>query len=141
EEPDALRRFRLVGDYEELARALQYPWDRWAIFLHPAQRELVERRFSGPARVSGSAGTGKTVVALHRAAFLARAARDARVLLTTFSDPLANALRATLGRLLSNEPRIAERVEVDAIATVAHRLYEARLGRARMASAEVIREL
>src|SRR5207249_10839344 len=45
EQPDALRRFRLVGDYEELARALQYPWDRWAIFLHPAQRELVERRF------------------------------------------------------------------------------------------------
>jgi len=141
EQPDALRRFRLVGDYEELARALEFPWDKWAIFLHPAQRELVERHYGGPARVSGSAGTGKTIVALHRAAFLARSDRDARVLLTTFSDPLANALRTKLDRLLSNEPRVAERVEVDAIATVAHRLYDARLGPARLASPEMIRQL
>ena len=57
-------------DVEELERALEYPWDRWAIFLHPSQRRVVEQAFSGPARVSGSAGTGKTVVALHRAAAL-----------------------------------------------------------------------
>lgn len=141
EQPDALRRFRLVGDYEELAQALDYPWDKWTIFLHPAQRELVERQYSGPARIAGSAGTGKTIVAIHRAAFLGRTDRDARVLLTTFSDPLANALRGKLGRLLSNQPRVAERVEVDAIAIVAHRLYAARLGRPRLASADQIREL
>ena len=91
--PDAQRRFRVMNNVEELERALNYPWDKWAVFLHPAQRELVERSFNGPARVSGSAGTGKTVVALHRAVYLARSNPDARVLLTTFSDTLAHALK------------------------------------------------
>jgi superfamily I DNA and RNA helicase len=71
---------------EELERALAYPWAKWTVFLHPAQRALVERSYSGPARVAGSAGTGKTIVALHRAAWLARQNPDARVLLTTFSQ-------------------------------------------------------
>ena len=70
--PDALRRFRVMRNVEELAEALEYPWEKWTIFLHPAQLGLVERNYNGPARVSGSAGTGKTVVALHRAAFLAK---------------------------------------------------------------------
>jgi mRNA-degrading endonuclease RelE of RelBE toxin-antitoxin system len=100
--PDAQRRFRVMTKVEELERALEYPWDKWTIFLHPAQRTLVERDYSGPARVAGSAGTGKTIVALHRAVFLVRANPDARVLLTTFSDTLANALRTKLRRLISN---------------------------------------
>ena len=94
--PDALRRFRVMNDVEELERAFAYPWDKWTIFLHPSQREWVEREYSGPARVSGSAGTGKTIVAVHRAVFLARANPDSRVLLTTFSDTLADALRTKL---------------------------------------------
>jgi hypothetical protein len=61
--PDAQRRFRVLTNLEELERALDYPWEKWAVFLHPAQRRLVERSYSGPARVSGSAGTGKTIVA------------------------------------------------------------------------------
>ena len=77
--PDAQRRFRVMNDVEELERALTYPWDKWTIFLHPAQRQLVERDYGGPARVSGSAGTGKTIVALHRAVFLTRANPDSRV--------------------------------------------------------------
>jgi hypothetical protein len=97
--PDAQRRFRLIENRDELAAALEYPWEKWTTFLHPAQRDLVERIFSGPARVSGSAGTGKTVVALHRAAHLARANRNSRVLLATFSDTLAHALRTKLRRL------------------------------------------
>ena len=96
--PDALRRFRVMNDVEELERAFAYPWDKWTIFLHPSQREWVEREYSGPARVSGSAGTGKTIVAVHRAVFLARANPDSRVLLTTFSDTLADALRTKLRR-------------------------------------------
>ena len=78
---------------EALERALEFPWEKWTIFLHPEQQQWVERDYAGPARVAGSAGTGKTIVALHRAAYLARANPDARVLLTTFSDPLANALQ------------------------------------------------
>ena len=96
EHPDARRRFRVIHDVEELERALDYPWEKWVVFLHPAQRDLVERTYNGPARVSGSAGTGKTIVALHRAVHLARTNPDARVLLTTFSETLANALRSKL---------------------------------------------
>ncbi len=139
--PDALRRFRTMEDVEELERALEYPWEKWAVFLHPGQRDLIERDYNGPARVSGSAGTGKTIVALHRAVFLARSNRDARVLLTTFSDTLSNALRTNLRRLISNEPRLGERVEVHAMDGIGRRLYEVNFGRPQIASREVIREL
>jgi mRNA-degrading endonuclease RelE of RelBE toxin-antitoxin system len=97
--PDAQRRFRVIQNSEELERALDYPWEKWTVFLHPAQRVLVERRYSGPARVAGSAGTGKTVVALHRAAHQARANPGAKVLLTTFSITLGRMLRQKLERL------------------------------------------
>jgi mRNA-degrading endonuclease RelE of RelBE toxin-antitoxin system len=141
EHPDAQRRFRTVTDVEELARALEYPWDKWTVFLHPAQRQSVERDYGGPARISGSAGTGKTIVALHRAVFLARATPDARVLLTTFSGTLANALRVKLRRLISNEPRIGERLEVHAISAIARRLSELNIGHVMIVSRAQVREL
>jgi mRNA-degrading endonuclease RelE of RelBE toxin-antitoxin system len=134
EHPDAQRRFRVMTNVEELERALEYPWDKWTVFLHPAQRAIVERDYNGPARVSGSAGTGKTIVALHRAVFLARANPDARVLLTTFSDVLANALRTKLRRLISNEPRLGERLEVQSIQAIGRRLFQPYLGDNRIAS-------
>lgn len=138
--PDAQRRFRLMTNVEELERALDYPWEKWAVFLHPAQREVVERDYNGPFRVSGTAGTGKTVVAIHRAAFLVRNNPDAMVLLTTFSDTLANALHIKLRRLIQNEPRLAERVEVSAIDTVGERLYRAQFGAPKIATQEIIQE-
>ena len=126
--PDAMRRFRVMRDVEELAQALDYPWDKWAVFLHPAQRAIVEREYAGPARVSGSAGTGKTIVALHRAVHLARTNPEARVLLTTFSETLANSLRDRLRILVSSRPQLAERVEVYAIDALGERLYRLNLG-------------
>jgi mRNA-degrading endonuclease RelE of RelBE toxin-antitoxin system len=138
--PDAQRRFRVMNDVAELERALEFPWEKWTIFLHPAQRQWVERDYSGPARVSGSAGTGKTIVALHRAVFLARSHPDSRVLLATFSDTLANALRTKLRRLISNEPRLAERLEVHAMNAIGERLYEQQFGRPRIASREAIKQ-
>lgn len=139
--PDAQRRFRVVASVEELQRALEFPWDKWTVYLHPAQRQLVERQFSGPAKAAGSAGTGKTIVALHRAVHLTRAHADARVLLTTFSEPLANALRSRLARLVGNEPRLAERIDVDALPAVGRRLYTARLGSLALATDEQVRTL
>ena len=139
--PDAQRRFRMMANVEELERALDYPWDKWTIFLHPAQRALVERDYSGPARVAGSAGTGKTIVALHRAVFLTRANPDARVLLTTFSDALSNALMTKLRGLISNQPRLGERLEVHSMNAIGRRLYEVNFGRPQIASRETIREL
>jgi superfamily I DNA/RNA helicase/mRNA-degrading endonuclease RelE of RelBE toxin-antitoxin system len=134
--PDAMRRFRVMHDVEELARAMEFPWEKWTIFLHPAQRALVERTFNGPARVAGSAGTGKTIVALHRATFLARTNPDSRVLLATFSEPLANALRTKLRRLIGNEPLLGERIEVHSLDSIGRRLYELNVGRIALATKE-----
>lgn len=130
--PDAQRRFRLMIDMEELRQALDYPWEKWTLFLHPGQRQVVEREYNGPARVSGSAGTGKTIVALHRANQLLRQKDDVRVLLTTFSEPLANALLEKLRRLLRDDPRLAERIDVLALNTVGLRLYSMHFGKARL---------
>ena len=138
--PDAQRRFRIMNDGEELSRALDYPWEKWTVFLHTAQRQLVEKDYNGPARVAGSAGTGKTIVALHRAAFLTRTHPDARVLLTTFSDTLANALRTKLKRLITHEPRLAERLEVHSINAVGLRLYELNVGPIHLVTPEALRE-
>jgi len=121
--PDAMRRFRMLDTPAELDRALDSPWDSWINFLHPDQRELIERDFAGPARVSGSAGTGKTIVALHRACFLAKKDENSRVLLVTFSDILANALRQRLIRLVSSTPKLAERIEVHSMESLGMRLF------------------
>jgi mRNA-degrading endonuclease RelE of RelBE toxin-antitoxin system len=134
EHPDAQRRFRVIASFDELARALDYPWEKWTVFLHPDQREWVERDYNGPARVSGSAGTGKTIVGLHRAVSLARANPESRVLLTTFSDTLAHVLKLRLTQLIGNEPRVAERIEVTSTNSVGLRLYRARLGPATIAA-------
>ena len=139
--PDALRRFRVMRNVEELAEALEYPWEKWTIFLHPAQFGLVERNYNGPARVSGSAGTGKTVVALHRAAFLAKSNPDSRILLTTFSDTLANLLRAKLQLLVHQDRHTDGRISVDSLDAVALGLYEAELGPVKLASRETIEAL
>ncbi|MCX6929889.1 MAG: UvrD-helicase domain-containing protein, partial [Verrucomicrobia bacterium] len=139
--PDAQRRFRVMTNVEELQRALNFPWEKWTIFLHPEQRQWVERDYTGPARVSGSAGTGKTIVALHRAAHLARTHPEARVLLTTFSDTLANALHTKLKRLVGSEPRLAERIDVHSLNALGLRLYKAHFGLVNLASREVMRDL
>ena len=120
--PDTFRRFRVVEDAEMLALALDYPWEKWTVFLHPSQKAIVEKKFNGPARVSGSAGTGKTIVALHRAVFLARQDHEARILLTTFSDPLARNLEEKLRILCRAMPRLRERIEVASLNSVALRL-------------------
>ncbi len=133
--PDAERRFRTMHNIEELERALEYPWEKWMVFLHPAQRQMVEKDYSGPARVSGSAGTGKTIVALHRAVYLSRNNPDARVLLTTFSDTLANALRIRMRRLISNTPRVGERLECIALNDIGLRLYSTNFGKIQIATA------
>jgi superfamily I DNA/RNA helicase len=136
--PDAQRRFRVLTNIEELERALDYPWERWAVFLHPAQRRLVERSYNGPARISGSAGTGKTIVALHRAVFLARRDPAARILLTTFSKPIANALKVRLRCLVENEAGIAERIAVNPVAGIGYELYASAFGQPNLAPPALI---
>ena len=111
------------------------------MFLHPEQREFVEREFIGPARVSGSAGTGKTIVALHRAVHLARAHQDTRVLLATFADSLAKALHTKLRRLVANEPRLAERIDVQSLDALGLRLHKAHVGQVTLATRDGVKEI
>ena len=127
--PDAQRRFRVIENVEELAQALDSPWDKWMVFLHPSQREIVDRDFSGPARVAGSAGTGKTIVALHRAVRLAKASPNARVLLATFSNPLAASLATKVRLLAGPETSVIPRIRVASLSSIAAELLELATGR------------
>jgi superfamily I DNA/RNA helicase len=127
--PDAQRRFRILEGHEELAAALDQPFEKWAVFLHPSQRMLVDRDFSGPVRVVGSAGTGKTVVALHRVARILRSELQAKILLTTFSEPLAIALKRKLSVLLGDAPLLADRVTISSFEQAATDLYALMTGR------------
>ena len=127
--PDAQRRFRVIENVEELAQALDSPWEKWMVFLHPSQREIVDRDFAGPARVAGSAGTGKTVVALHRAVRLAKTSPNAPVLLATFSDPLAASLATKVRLLAGPETSVIPRIRVASLSTIAAELLELATGR------------
>ena len=103
---ESRRTFWLVEDDDELQKMLDEPLEFWRIFLHPSQRRLVEQAWSGPVLVRGGAGTGKTVVAMHRARHLAQAILDkgdanGRVLFTTFTSNLAADVRADLKNLCS----------------------------------------
>ena len=139
--PDALRRIRPIADQEELEQALAYPWEKWGVFLHPSQREIVERSYAGPARVAGSAGTGKTVVALHRAVRLARETPSARVLLASFSQPLADALTAKVSVLAPDTSAIVQRITTASFQGVAEQLHQLEFGvRPRIASETLLRD-
>jgi hypothetical protein len=138
EHPDTLRRVQTIASEEELRLALDFPWDKWSVYLHPSQRDVAERGFSGPARVTGSAGTGKTIVALHRASKAVKGDPQARVLLTTFSRPLANNLEGKLAILLGDDPALMNRVTVASFEDAAADLYQLYLARKpALASAEV----
>lgn len=139
--PDAQRRFRVMTNVEELERALAFPWEKWTVFLHPAQRALVEQNYTGPVRISGSAGTGKTIVALHRAVFLARQYPQGRILLTTISDALAKALQLKLSRLIGNQTEGFARIRVCSIQDIACELYAERFGQPQIVEPEQVRSL
>ncbi|PCG85075.1 DNA helicase UvrD [Streptomyces sp. WZ.A104] len=99
ERPATKEAFVITGDIAEFGRILTEPLSAWRIFLHPAQRNLAERKtpYKGPARVTGGPGTGKTVVALHRVKALAeRLPPGQAILLTTFTTNLANLLKSQL---------------------------------------------
>jgi hypothetical protein len=139
--PDALRRIRLIADQDELEQALTFPWEKWGVFLHPSQRALVERSFSGPARVAGSAGTGKTIVAIHRAVRLARDNPNARVLLASFSEPLAAELAKKVLVLAPETGGVVPRITTTSFQAIAEQMFQLEHGvRPRIASDALLRE-
>lgn len=113
EHPATQRRFHVPEDEQELGRMLNAPLERWRVFLHPSQRQLVEREWNGPVRVLGGAGTGKTVVAMHRARWLVSQPewpKGARLLFTTFTSNLALDIADNLRKICT--PEQSQRIEV-----------------------------
>ncbi|PKN58790.1 MAG: hypothetical protein CVU56_03760 [Deltaproteobacteria bacterium HGW-Deltaproteobacteria-14] len=111
EHPASQRTFRLVAPDEDLEAALSGSIAAWRLFLHPDQQALVGMDASGPVRVLGGAGTGKTVALLHRAAHLLReVVRDGEVLVTTYTRNLATDLERSLGQLVDGEAMKRARV-------------------------------
>lgn len=89
--------FTIIDDNDELRRVIEGgDFAKWRTFLHPTQRKYAEKNYRGTFRLCGGAGTGKTVVALHRARNLAKRNKDARIILTTFNKTLALDLKADL---------------------------------------------
>lgn len=100
---------RIDSEYE-LRQALESPMEKWIIFLHPTQEKIAKTSFDGPARVSGSAGTGKSVVALHRAFNLAKTGSEGRVLLTTLTTTMAEEFNHKLSLLVRQDKELRDRI-------------------------------
>lgn len=96
--------FVIVEGEEELQAIMQEPLEKWRIFLHPTQRKVVEKNFNGPAKVLGGAGTGKTVVAMHRAKILAsNLESNEKILFTTYTKNLAEDIKDNLRKICTAE--------------------------------------
>ena len=114
--PESRRSFVVIEDEEDLRRILEAPLETWRVFLHPSQRKIAENNYSGSASVLGGAGTGKTVVAMHRAKYLASQLKDDRkILFTTFTRNLAEDIKTDLGKICTEaEMRKIEVINLDA---------------------------
>jgi hypothetical protein len=109
-------RFAVISDDAELESILNEPLAYWRVFLHPSQRKLVQADFNGPARVLGGAGTGKTVVAMHRAKYLAaKCTENEQVLFTTFTKSLVYDIKKNLQKICNyDEIRRIQVIHLDA---------------------------
>ena len=110
--PESQSRFVVVDDDEAMLAIMNAPLAQWRIFLHPTQHKLAGGDRSGPVRVLGGAGTGKTVLAMHRAKWLAehRTPDGKKVLFTTFTRNLAMDIEDNLKTLCS--PATMSKIEV-----------------------------
>lgn len=114
----------LVDGPAELMEAFRHPFALWRVYLHPTQRRLARARFRGPARVTGGPGTGKTVVALHRAHELGSRGAG-RVLLTTFTSTMVESLHSDL-TLLVDDARTRDRISVATVNKIAYDVFRDR---------------
>lgn len=114
--PATMKSFVVVDGEDELRRIMAEPLEKWRVFLHPTQRRIVHKKYSGAARVLGGAGTGKTVVAMHRAKYLAsQLSSQQRILFTTFTANLAADIRENLRKICTlEELRKIEVIHLDA---------------------------
>ncbi len=114
ERPTSRREFRLAQTEDELTEMLDSRLDTWRVFLHPNQEAIVRTNFKGPARVLGGAGTGKTVVAMHRARHLAKKFDGEKILFTTFNRNLAKNISELLDGFCGAERKLIEVTNIHA---------------------------
>ncbi len=114
--PRSQKSFVIIEGEDELRKMMAEPLEKWRIFLHPYQRKIVNRNYTGAARVLGGAGTGKTVVAMHRAKWLAgHLTGHEKVLFTTFTANLASDIKENLRKICTvQEQRNIEVIHLDA---------------------------
>ncbi|MDO1485897.1 UvrD/REP helicase [Rhodococcus rhodochrous] len=125
-------RVLLVDGPAEMMAVFANPFALWRIYLHPAQQSVVDAAYRGPSRVAGGPGTGKTVVALHRARRLA-ARGEGPVLVTTFTSTLADSLKDGIGMLVK-DPDVMSRIVVQHVDRLAHRVFREEHGNPRILS-------
>lgn len=103
----SMARFVVPSNETELSEMLNASMEKWRVFLHPSQRKLAKGTKNGAVRVLGGAGTGKTVVAMHRAKWLANnfAAPEMKILFTTFTKNLAVDINKNLESICSDEEK------------------------------------
>jgi superfamily I DNA/RNA helicase len=149
----------LVSGQEELQDVLAHPFATWRTFLHPSQRKIAYRpSYSGSAQVTGGPGTGKTVTALHRAAFLAARTETTPaadgpemlgrascpepsakpVLLTTFAGNLADVLATQLDMLIPDRD-VRSRIDVLNVDRLAYSIVKQARGNPVIADERVLR--
>ena len=121
--PDTQRRFLKINDVNQFNKFFDQPWENWMVFLHPEQRDASEKNRNGSAKVSGSAGTGKTVVALHRALNLAKQETTNKILLMSYSKTLSNDLDIKLKLLFENDRNKLLKVKVSTLNKEAYYYY------------------
>ncbi|MFT4086119.1 MAG: 3'-5' exonuclease [Gordonia sp. (in: high G+C Gram-positive bacteria)] len=98
--PAARMEFGFIEPDDDLESAIKEPdFNRWRLYLHPSQAKFANGDYSKSYRVTGGAGTGKTVILLHRARMLAQKNPQARIVLTTFNKVLAESLADQMRRL------------------------------------------
>jgi len=123
-------RIVLVDGPDDLMAIFAHPFAFWRIYLHPTQQSVVDATFRGPARVTGGPGTGKTVVALHRAHRLAQRSTGP-VLVTTFTSTLTDSLSAGI-KLLASSPEALDRIDVQNVDKLANQTFRETHGRPKM---------
>ena len=90
--------FAFASSEEELNEIRKAALAKWRIFLHPSQRKLVDAEYKGTMKVSGGAGTGKTIAAIHRLKYLCQNP-NAKVLFTTYTRTLCVNLADSIAKL------------------------------------------
>lgn len=109
--PITKMQFYIAEGEEDLKAMMNAPLEMWRVYLHPSQRKIVAKEYKGPARILGGAGTGKTVVAMHRAKELAsKCIGNEKILFTTFTENLAADILDNLRKICT--PDIMKHIEV-----------------------------